>query len=164
MITSMDNEHDPQNRYICQGDYPVKRGDGKWTIAQAGCTDCSYTMAAQYYNRTSYDITQISKLSNQGGYIISGQSFYFGKFCADMGINRDFGPLSSSSIISSITQGNPVVVQIKGKWKDYHTSPNTHYFLIIGYDDVGFLLQTREAKIIQKMVLSHIRILLNGQL
>lgn len=55
-----------------------------------------------------------------------------------MGINRDFGPLSSSSIISSITQGNPVVVQIKGKWKDYHTSPNTHYFLIIGYDDVGF--------------------------
>lgn len=142
---NMDSETSPNNRYICQGDFGnTPRGDGTRTIAGAACIDCSYTMAAQYYNESLYDIPKICKDTSEGGYVI-GQSFYYGKFCEDMGMTRMGCAKSTSEIVSHITQGHPVVIGIKGFWyasngRTLHNTDSTHYFLVIGYDNNGFYL------------------------
>ena len=44
--------------------------------------------------------------------------------------------------ISSLTEGKPIVLQIKGIWKyngvEYHSTSGGHFLVIIGYDDCGF--------------------------
>ena len=138
---------------IYQGSYKAHRGyvgqknknGNDYTIASYGCIDCSYIMAAQYYNHKYYNVEQICRGEDRNGYVNSNQGFKYGAFCSDTGIGFREGSKSTTGIIEQLTQGNPVVVKIKGQWtsitgRNLHGTDSSHYFLIIGYDDNGFYL------------------------
>lgn len=133
--------------YICQYSNPDSskaRGNGKHTIGEAACIDCSYMMAAEYFNQTPYSIAKISSSMSKGGYV-DGQSFQTWKFCQDFGINLQNGTKSTTDIVAQITKGNIVEIGIKGQWKgiagrQLHNSSSEHHFIIVGYDDTGFYL------------------------
>lgn len=131
-------------QYINQGDYPDDlRGEGPDTIKKSGCCDCSYAMCAAYYANKTVDIRKISKK------YVKGNSFQTWLFLADSNMGRNMvtnnKTINIEDVVSHITSGHPVVVNIKGKWigKDgrvYHKTTNQHYFVIVGYDEVGFYL------------------------
>ena len=131
-------------QYINQGDYPDDlRGEGPDTIKKSGCCDCSYAMCAAYYANKTVDIKKISKK-----YVV-GTSFQTSQFLLDSDMSRKIvsptNKINMEEIVANITSGNPVVVNIKGQWigKDgrvYHKSTNQHFFVIVGYDEVGFYL------------------------
>lgn len=127
-------------QYINQGDYPNNfRGtDGKGvTIKQAGCTDCSYTMAAAYFNRKKYDIVKIS------AEYVSENQFQTARFLSEYNMMQEPSkePFDLTKITSYITAGDPVILYIKGYWEYggtiYHGTENGHFLLIMGYDENG---------------------------
>lgn len=143
---------------IYQGDSrwgSCPRGNGNHTIREAACIDCCYIMAAEYFNHKSYNIVQVCS-DGPGGYV-HGQSFYYGDFCTDNGIDfRNISP-TTSAIISELARGNVCEMCIGGGYykddegnshgikKPWYTEDgmclhNTaeHHLLIVGYDDDGF--------------------------
>lgn len=126
--------------YINQGNYgSTPRGDGRLTIGSAGCIDCSFAMAALYYNRTCLPMEQVSTR------YVHGQSFHYGDFCADNGLGFRNGDFSMASIIQHLSSGNLIIVQIRGGWisetgRTLHGGNSTHYFVVMGYDDTGLYI------------------------
>lgn len=129
------------NQYIQQGGQSYssqKRGGigSNSTIGSAGCTDCSYLMAASYYTGITFDVGDT--LSNSRYY--DGNAFAGPTFLSDYGLqqNRVSG-YHPNAIRDAIDQGHPVIMQIKGYFS-FHNTPNTHFIVIMGYDDNGFMI------------------------
>ncbi len=141
--------------YINQGDPKwgsTLRGDGRvipgtdpprhYTIGNSGCIDCCYAMCCHYFNQTCIPMADVSTK------FVGGQSFQFGSFCS--AFRMDFkqdksGSLPKERIKKHLMDGNPVIMQIKGRWVDgngrvLHASSSTHYIVIYGYDERGFYL------------------------
>lgn len=142
---------DMDDYYINQCDYKQPRGDGHHTISDAACIDCSFTMCAEYYNRESYNIVPIC--SNMRYYAKSSngyyQSFHYGNFCADYGMDcpsfYESGALSIQKMVDHLNTGNPIIIYVSNTWLssngDTYYSGNGHYLVICGYDDIGFYVQ-----------------------
>lgn len=150
--------------YICQLDYPYDyRGprEDNSTIANEGCTDSCYTMAAQYLLNRDISIRAVSKAFCVDGYFKSGGTFnsdgvrtnadnsaymldYF-----DLYQIMHYGSFDQTKVVASLDNGSPCIFVIYGSWKYggtvYHrgvaegaNSNTTHFIIIIGYDDNGF--------------------------
>lgn len=129
------------NQYINQGSgswAQIKRGGigSNQTIQQAGCIDCSYLMAASYYNNATYNVGEI--LSNPRYY--SGNSFLSGPFMSDYGLGQTIhSGYSQQGIQDAIDMGYPVILHIQGSFS-FHPKNSGHFLVIMGYNDDGFML------------------------
>ncbi len=129
--------------YINQGTCrasQMKRGNGQYTIQQAGCIDCSYIMIAEYYLRQDIKVSEIA--SNTQMY--TGNSFATSHFMATYNMtyySSSYIPFDIDKCRSYIDMGMPLIFHIKGKWEYngqvYHKSNNGHFLVIMGYDNNG---------------------------
>lgn len=141
--------------YICQGDYPVQRGDETYygdppklcTISSHGCMDCSFTMAASYIRGEKLDIEKISASRSKAYGFVDGQSFYYSEFASQMELDySERQGADLSDIINSLNEGFPYEIEMTGEWKSadgsitYHNNSPEHHFLIYGYDETGLYI------------------------
>lgn len=142
-------------QYINQGNYPndYRGTDGNGdTIKKAGCIDCSYAMCLAYYSRIATNICNISKT------YVKNNAFDSNTFLSDNGLTQKWNePFNLSTITDYLTCGYPVILHIEGIWeyeetvnreidgvlrqekvqRQYHTTTNGHFLVIIGFDDQG---------------------------
>ncbi len=135
-----------RNCYINQGDSRwgnAPRGDGTYTIRQAGCIDCCFAMCSHYFNGSCIPMELVSTQ-----YIVGGQAFHYGNFCSDFHLGfrtRSATPFPLEEVKGHLRNGNLVIMQIRGRWvsetgRTLHGSTHTHYIVIYGYDDEGLYL------------------------
>ena len=136
-----------RNCYINQGDPRwgnADRGDGTYTIREAGCIDCCYAMCSHYFNGSCLPMELVSTQ-----YIVNGQAFHYGNFCRDFHLAyREDATMSVEAIKQHIRDGNLVILLIRGYWpsetgRSLHGRPGndkTHYIVIYGYDERGLYL------------------------
>lgn len=129
------------NQYIQQGRQSysgLKRGGigSNSTIGNSGCTDCSYLMAVSYYTGINFDVGET--LSNSRYY--EGNLFNSSVLLDEYGLSQQrYSGYDPNSIRDAIDQGCPVIMQIEGYFS-FHSTSNTHFFVIMGYNDDGFMI------------------------
>lgn len=129
------------NQYIQQGRQSysgLKRGGigSNSTIGNSGCTDCSYLMAVSYYTGINFDVGET--LSNSRYY--DGNLFNSSVLLSEYGLSQQrYSGYDPNSIRDAIDHGCPVIMQIKGYFS-FHSTSNTHFFVIMGYNDDGFMI------------------------
>ena len=126
--------------YINQGYYPdLKRGQSHTTIKSSGCIDTCYMMIASYY--TGQPISVEAVASNGAMYV--GDNFNGTAFTSHYGLN--YGTTTGFNVDTArsyIDKGMPLMMRLQGYWNyggvTYHSTSNTHFIVIMGYDDNGF--------------------------
>lgn len=129
--------------YINQGTCSaaqIRRGQGDYTIQQAGCIDCVYIMLAEYYNNTSISVKDIAQ--NNSMYV--GNNFNTMHFMNTYNLEYKtsaFIDFDIDRVRNYIDLGIPPVLHISGHWEYngsvYHYGNSGHFLLIVGYDSTG---------------------------
>lgn len=113
--------------------------DPRTTIAHEGCIDCCYIMAYEYFYRERLNVQEIC-----ANYVNSNNQFEHGRFRTDYNLpgSRAGKTYNAENMKACLASGSPLVLFINGHWeyggRVYHRSSQTHYILIVGYDNVGF--------------------------
>lgn len=122
---------------------------GKKTVKNIGCCVCSYAMVVGYYERSSVTAAKIRDIISS--HVDSSRNLHYGTLLSSKGYsyvgqaqisNRYPDASRIERIVNLLTEGKPVVMNLKGYWTyngvTYHGTPNSHYLVIMGYDETGF--------------------------
>lgn len=122
---------------------------GTKKVKNIGCCVCSYAMVIGYYERSSVTAEKIRDVINL--YVDSNRNLHYGTLLSAKGLSyvgqaqiKAKYPAASriEQIVNLITEGKPVVMNLKGFWTyngvTYHGTSNSHYLVIMGYDETGF--------------------------
>lgn len=138
------------SNYINQGSAPYRSIPiGSKTVKNIGCCVCSYSMVIGYYEQKEMTPTDVRDIISS--FVGSDRLMQYGKLLTSKGLSfmgeseiRSKWPDCPrvERIVNLITEGKPVVIYIKGLWEYdgtvYHKSENSHYLVIMGYDETGF--------------------------